>query len=277
MVRATFKGTGSKRILLIAHMDTVYLKGMLEKQPFRIEGNKAYGLGIADDKQGVAMVMHLAVAMLKQLNFNEYGTLTVLVNADEEISSPGARQLHQPSWAPSTTPCCPSRHSRIERQALAGHQRHRRGGDPGARDGLACRLGARAGVNALYELSHQVLQMRDLSDPQTGVKMNWTISQSGTNRNVIPATAKAEADVRVLRVADYDRIEAAVSERSEEAAAARVQGHGQVSNAAVRRWKHRGEPQGRPRTRRRSTARSAASWWSTTSPKAAAPMPPSPR
>lgn len=39
MVRATLKGTGSKRILLIAHMDTVYLKGMLAKQPFRIDGN----------------------------------------------------------------------------------------------------------------------------------------------------------------------------------------------------------------------------------------------
>src|SRR5690349_3680876 len=29
MVRATFTGTGTKKILLIAHMDTVYPKGML--------------------------------------------------------------------------------------------------------------------------------------------------------------------------------------------------------------------------------------------------------
>lgn len=32
-VRATFKGTGSKKIMLIAHMDTVYQIGMLNKQP----------------------------------------------------------------------------------------------------------------------------------------------------------------------------------------------------------------------------------------------------
>jgi glutamate carboxypeptidase len=70
------------------------------------------------------------------------------------------------------------------------------------------------GVNALYELSHQLLQMRDLSEPQVGLKLNWTISQAGTNRNVIPAHASAQADVRVLRVADYDRIEAAVRERA---------------------------------------------------------------
>ena len=69
------------------------------------------------------------------------------------------------------------------------------------------------GVNALYELSHQILQMKDLSDPATGLKLNWTISKAGTNRNVIPAEATAQADVRVLRVADYDGIEARVREK----------------------------------------------------------------
>jgi len=69
------------------------------------------------------------------------------------------------------------------------------------------------GVNALYELSHQILQMRDLSDRSTGVKMNWTVARAGTNRNVIPELAEATADVRVLRVADYDGVERAVRER----------------------------------------------------------------
>ena len=50
MVLARFAGTGTKKILLIAHMDTVYLRGMLAQQPFRIDGNRAYGLGISDDK-----------------------------------------------------------------------------------------------------------------------------------------------------------------------------------------------------------------------------------
>ena len=45
-MQAVFKGTGTKKIMLIAHMDTVYLKGMLKGQPFRIDGDKAYGLGI---------------------------------------------------------------------------------------------------------------------------------------------------------------------------------------------------------------------------------------
>lgn len=45
------------------------------------------------------------------------------------------------------------------------------------------------------------------------VKMNWTIANAGSNRNVIPASASAVADVRVLRIADYDGIEQKVKER----------------------------------------------------------------
>jgi glutamate carboxypeptidase len=68
-------------------------------------------------------------------------------------------------------------------------------------------------VNALYELAHQVLQTRDLSDPAIGLKMNWTLANAGRTRNMIPPNAQAVADVRVLRVADYDAIEAKVRER----------------------------------------------------------------
>jgi glutamate carboxypeptidase len=92
MVRGTFKGSGAKRILLIAHMDTVYPRGLLVKQPFRVDGERAYGLGIADCKQGIAVILH-AVAMLRALDSRDYGTLTVLINADEELSSPGSRSL----------------------------------------------------------------------------------------------------------------------------------------------------------------------------------------
>lgn len=213
MVRGTFKGTGQRKILLIAHIDTVYLKGMLEKQPFRIDGNRAYGLGIADDKQGVAMVVHLA-SLLKALNFAEYGTLTVLVNGDEEISSPGSREYLTRAGAEHDV-VLSFEASRIESDKLSLATSGIASVELKV-EGRASHAGAapERGINALYELSHQVLQMRDLSEPQVGLKMNWTIAQAGTNRNVIPAHASAQADVRVLRVADYDRIEAAVRERA---------------------------------------------------------------
>ena len=212
VVHARFEGKGTKKVLLLAHMDTVYLRGMLAKQPFRIDGNRAYGLGISDDKQGIALILH-TIAMLKAMDFRDYGLLTVLVNADEEMSSPGSRRLLTRLGAEHDAVfSCEA--SRIESDKLAL-----------ATAGIASvilKVKGRAshagsapeqGRNALYEAAHQILQTRDLSNPATGLKMNWTLISAGTNRNVIPADAVATADVRVLRVSDYDGIERAVRER----------------------------------------------------------------
>jgi len=213
MVKAEWKGTGTKKILLIAHMDTVYLRGMLKDQPFRIDeaSGRAYGLGIADDKQGVALILH-TIAMLNKLGFKDYGTLTVLVNGDEEISSPGSR----------------STISRVASTQDAVFSFEGGGSDGGVRlatsgigsayltvDGKASHAGAapERGVNALYELAHQVLQLRDLSQNDKGLKLNWTVAQAGTNRNVIPARATAQADARALRVSDFDALQAKLQER----------------------------------------------------------------
>ena len=212
IVHARFEGKGTKKILLLAHMDTVYLRGMLAKQPFRVDGNRAYGLGISDDKQGIALILH-AIAMLKAMDFRGYGLVTVLVNADEEISSPGSRHLLTRLGAEHDAVfSCEA--SRVDSDKLSL-----------ATAGIASvilKVKGRAshagsapeqGRNALYEAAHQILQTRDLSNPATGLKMNWTLISAGTNRNVIPADAVATADVRVLRVSDYDGIERAVRER----------------------------------------------------------------
>ena len=212
MVRATFTGTGDKKILLIAHMDTVYQRGTLEKQPFRIEGDRAYGLGISDDKQGIALILH-TLAMLKALDFKGFGTLTVLINADEEVSSPGSRSLitrlgreHdatfsvEPSLVESDKLSLATAGIALVVLNVEGRASH--AGEAPER-----------GVNAIYELAHQMLQTRDLSDPATGLKMNWTVANGGRVRNMIPPNAQAMADVRVLKLGDYDGIEKKVRER----------------------------------------------------------------
>jgi glutamate carboxypeptidase len=213
IVLARFKGTGTRNILLLAHMDTVYARGMAAKQPFRIEGDRAYGLGIEDDKQGVALILH-TVGILQATKFQQYRTLTVLINGDEEIGSPGSRALI-------------TRLGREHDVILSAE-----GGGTVSEDrvqlatngngAVLLRVTGRAshageaperGRNALYELAHQIMQMRDLSDPQAGIKMNWTLASAGAVRNQIPALAQATADVRVRRVASWDEIERRVRER----------------------------------------------------------------
>ena len=213
MVRATFTGSGTRKILLIAHMDTVYPRGMLAQQPFRVDGERVWGLGIADDKQGVVLILH-TLSMLRALKFTDYGTLTVLINGDEEVSSPASRFVFTRLGG--------------EHDAVLSFES---GGGPqidqvrlatsgiGAATinvkGRASHAGAapERGVNALYEVAHQVLQARDLSNPTVGTHLNWTLAKAGIVRNMIPPSAQAQADIRVDRVVDLDRIEKTLQER----------------------------------------------------------------
>jgi glutamate carboxypeptidase len=208
-VYGRLQGTGTKKILLIAHMDTVYPKGMLAKQPYRIEGNRAYGLAIADDKAGVALIIH-TVELLQKLGFKNYAEIGVLINADEEIGSPGSGSLLTQLGG--------------EYDAVFSYE-----GGGGQKDwvrlatssiaiatlnitGKASHAGAapEAGRNALYEMAHQVLKSKDLGDKSKGLTINWTVAKSGETRNVIPAEASAIADIRASANADLDQMEAAL-------------------------------------------------------------------
>lgn len=173
MVHATFKGAGTKKILLIAHMDTVYRRGMLARQPFRVDAEKAYGLAISDDKQGVAMIIH-AVAVLQQLGFRDFGTLSVLINGDEEISTPGARALMSKLGAEhDVTMSFEASRVNSDKLSLATsgvgsaiiHVK-----------GKASHSGSapERGVNSLVELANQIMILRDLGPRGPGYQMNWT-------------------------------------------------------------------------------------------------------
>lgn len=204
MVQGTFTGTGTRKILLIAHMDTVYLRGMLARQPFRIDGKRAYGLAINDDKAGIAVILH-TLALLKEMNFRDYGQLTVLINADEEISSPAARGVLARLGA--------------QHDLTMSHEGSGNGGLRMATSGVGAvilKVSGRsshaggspdAGRNAIYELGHQIMQTRDFSEPAKGIKINWTMIGGGTNRNVIPDEAHAQADVRTTLASDFDVLE----------------------------------------------------------------------
>lgn len=205
-VIARFAGSGTRHIMLLAHMDTVFAHGTLAKRPFRVDGNRAYGPGIADDKSGVAIILH-TLSLLRALDFSDYDTLTVVLNGDEEISSPGTRKLIQGIGAEhefvfSCEPASVKRDeialatSGIGSATLTVHGRSAHAG-----------VNPELGRNAIIELAHQLLQTNDLSDAEHGIKFNWTLSNGGNTRNVIPEWATASADVRVRRISDFDAIE----------------------------------------------------------------------
>ena len=212
LLRVKLQGKGVSKIALIAHMDTVYQKGDLLKQPFRVSGNRAYGLGIADDKSGIAVILHV-VQMIKTLKIDSFGELTILINADEEIGSPSSMK-HMIKLGEENDLVISFEGSGVKQDYV------RLATSSIARvnmtvKGRASHSGSspESGRNALYELSHQILQTRDLSDPNKGLKLNWTQSISGTVPNMIPSIARATADVRANQLADFDIIEATLNEK----------------------------------------------------------------
>ena len=90
MVIGTFEGTGKRKLMLIAHMDTVYQPGILKTEPYHVDGDLIYGPGIADDKSGIAVILH-SLQILKDSGWRDYAKLTVSFNPDEEVGSIGSR------------------------------------------------------------------------------------------------------------------------------------------------------------------------------------------
>ncbi|OLU24240.1 M20/M25/M40 family metallo-hydrolase [Pseudomonas sp. PA27(2017)] len=199
----TFKGTGSKSFLLMVHYDTVFLPGTAAKRPFKVEGERAYGPGVADAKGGVAMILH-SLKLLQDDKFDGFGTLTVLFNPDEETGSAGSKTIiaelaRKHDYVFSYEP--PDKDAvTVATNGINGVMLEVKGKSSHA--GSA----PEAGRNAAMELAHQMLQLKDLGDPAKGTTVNWTMVKAGEKRNIIPSSASAEADMRYSDLSESDRV-----------------------------------------------------------------------
>lgn len=213
MVKGTFTGNGKRHFMLIAHMDTVYAKGILASEPFRQDGNRLYGPGIADDKGGIAVILH-TLALLRDAGWKDYASLTVLFNPDEEVGSAGSGETLARLGAAqdvvlSYEPTAAKAVAKDEGVLLmaAGTATVRM-----AVKGRASHAGAapEQGRNALIELSYQLLQTQDIAKDIAGAQLHWTTARAGEVRNQIPEKAEAGADVRLLAPEAADKLLAAL-------------------------------------------------------------------
>lgn len=209
MVRGVLRGTGALRIMLIAHMDTVYDEGILRIEPYRREGNLIYGPGIADDKGGVAVILH-SLALLRERDWKDYAQVTVLFNPDEEIGSPGSGETiaalaaqHDVVLSFEPSPAKAVIQSEGVLLSAAGTSQVLM-----TVNGRASHAGAapEQGRNALLELSSRLLQTRSAAEDVQGAHLNWTMSKAGAARNQIPGEASAVGDVRVTEADANERL-----------------------------------------------------------------------
>lgn len=216
IVIGTFDGTGARKLMLIAHMDTVYQRGILASQPYRVDGNRIYGPGIADDKGGIAVILH-ALKILNDAGWRDYARLTVLLNPDEEVGSIGSGEIiaelaDQHDVVLSCEPTAAAPVAKNDALLLGAS-----GTATGTMEvkGKASHAGAapHLGRNALIELSHQLLQTQDIAKSIPGTQLNWTTAKAGTVRNQIPDEATAGADIRLTVPDGVQKLQAALDEK----------------------------------------------------------------
>ncbi|WDG78956.1 M20/M25/M40 family metallo-hydrolase [Pseudomonas chlororaphis] len=204
-VLATLKGTGKARILLMAHMDTVFKEGTAAERPFRIQDGRAYGPGVMDDKGGIVAGIY-ALKVLDNLKFKDYAQITFLLDASEETGSEIATELiKKTAKAHDVTlnlePGRPADGLVVWRKGSATALVEVKG--KAAHAGVAPELGR----NAAMEAAHQILQLGKLGDEEKKTTINFTVLKAGDRTNVIPDQAIAKADVRAAVPEEFDRIE----------------------------------------------------------------------
>jgi len=213
VVVGTVTGTGTKKIMLQGHMDTVYEKGVLQAQPYKLDGNKLYGPGIADDKGGIAVILH-SLKILADAGWKDYASITVLFNPDEEVGSTGSGELiatlaEQNDVVLSFEPTAAKAVAKTEALLLGAASTASALMEV---KGRAAHAGAAPdlGRNAIIEISHQMLQTRDIARDIPGAQLNWTNVMSNRATNQIPELATAHADVRITVPGAEQRLNAAL-------------------------------------------------------------------
>ncbi|MGN7709676.1 M20 family metallopeptidase [Agrobacterium radiobacter] len=202
---ARWNGKGKTNVLLVGHMDTVYPIGILQTFPFRRDAARIYGPGVLDDKGGIAMAL-MAVRLLRESGRDHFGTVTLLATTDEEKQSAGSKDLIRSMAKDSDVAFIlefgtPDDRIVLSRKGI-GYFRIEV-------TGKAAHAGAEPekGCNAVAEIAYQIVQMRQLERLDLDTSFNFTLLSGGERSNIIPAEAKAQADVRVLRSNEFDRLE----------------------------------------------------------------------
>jgi glutamate carboxypeptidase len=79
--------SGGKRLLLIAHLDTVF-EPSSPFQSFRVEGDRAHGPGVGDNKGGIVVILSALRAMLAAGTLEGANIEVWLTGDEEEAGSP---------------------------------------------------------------------------------------------------------------------------------------------------------------------------------------------
>ena len=190
-------------IVFLAHMDTVFPHGTAARRPFRVEGDRAYGPGVADMKAGVVAAMFAARA-LSDLGLMPV-PMTLMFSPDEEMGSPVTTHLYRELLPGARAVLCaepgfPVGGVTTERNG-SGHMHMRV-------EGIASHAGRsyEDGASAIVELANKIVAMDRLVDLGRDVKVNTGLIEGGTSANAVAPHAEARLHLTFRTVEDAEQL-----------------------------------------------------------------------
>src|SRR5712671_322228 len=197
-------GQDAPGILVLSHLDTVHPMGFIERLPFRVEGDSAFGPGIYDMKGGAYLAYHAFRQLCGSDERSPLGVTQFYVS-DEEIGSPTSRTLieaegRKAKYVLVTEPAFDGGKIVTGRKGVARFEIFVKG--------VPAHAGSRPedGRSAIRELANIIQTLEALTDIKRGVTVNVGVVRGGTRPNVIPEEAYAEVDLRVPKITDADEI-----------------------------------------------------------------------
>jgi glutamate carboxypeptidase len=197
-------GQDQPGILVLSHLDTVHPMGFIQRLPFRIEGDSAFGPGIYDMKGGAYLAFH-AFRQLCATGERSPLAVTQLYVSDEEIGSPTSRALieaegRKAKYVLVTEPARDGGKIVTGRKGVARFEVFIKG--------VPAHAGTRPedGRSAIRELGNIIQTLEGMNDLKRGVTVNVGVVRGGTKPNVIAEEAYAEVDMRVPSIADADEL-----------------------------------------------------------------------
>ena len=203
-------GQGEGGILLLGHIDTVFPLGTLEMMPFYEEGDKLFGPGVLDMKGGLVILL-TAIAALRESGQMPARSITALFNTDEEVGSYDSREIVEQFGKDAALTLVFEPREKPDGWL---HTWRKGTGKFNVRvQGRAAHSGGahEKGLNAIEELAYQIVKVQGLTDYEQGTTINIGSIQGGRAINIVPAYAEADGDLRVMRLAEYERVEKAIN------------------------------------------------------------------
>ena len=195
--------------LVIGHFDTVWPRGTIERLPFGIDADGiATGPGCFDMKGGLVLLL-FALAALRTIGRKPRRPLRVLLDCDEEIGSPTARDLIDTMASEAGVglvlePPLPGGSLKTARKGSLLYHLEITG--RAAHAGIEPEKGA----SAILELARQIEAINALHDPERGTLVNIGVVRGGSRLNVVPAQAEADIAARVTTADDADSVDRAM-------------------------------------------------------------------